>query len=343
MKRTGAILLFIFMLPIVAAGASPVYAPLKPAFETLTAGEKPLPADFVKYGTKIWFNDRMVKAAENIFTWAKDGRCAPCLMILIDTRKDGAANKSLYVPEYGLPDIGKTGAVINITWKNPGDSNDVIALAFQIGGREMRVHENPVKGTKESRKTGLPVGAYDSDGQSALYYVPLYAILNEVGGGVMFDPFGEGSAFIYTGGALRGYSGVWEVSDDSEYRVDVNMGGKTVSVANYWWSLELRPDGTFTETDRHYKDEGGWFLTEFKGRYAFFGRILALKFTSQSLHFGDDFHNLHPYQADVPFEEKWGVTDDVYAEYVDDWSAPGVLYIRGSRPLYSKELSGRKW
>ena len=68
-----------------------------------------------------------------------------------------------------------------------------------------------------------------------------------------------------------------------------------------------------------------------------------MKYTSESLYFGEDFHNLHPFKVDAAFEDKWGVTDDVYAMYVDDWKSADVLNIRGSRILYSKELSGRKW
>ncbi|MCL1941744.1 MAG: hypothetical protein FWG09_07360, partial [Synergistaceae bacterium] len=104
-----------------------------------------------------------------------------------------------------------------------------------------------------------------------------------------------------------------------------------------------RPDGTFTEIDRHYQDSGDWIRTEFKGRFAFFGRLLAMKYTSDSVYRGEDFNDLTPVRADAPFEGKWGAPDDVYAEYVDDWDKPDVLNIRNSRTLYSKELSGRKW
>ena len=330
---------------LAACAAAAPYAPLRPAFRTLTTDEKPLLPDFVRSGAKCWINNREVKAAENVFTWAKseDGSNALCLMILVDAINDGGANKSLYIPKYGLPRIGRVRNLLNIIWKNPADPDDMIALDFPIGGGYMHVLENSLKGVKERREVNLPVAAYDIDGDMRFHYVPLYAILNEVGGGVMYDPLGDGAAFIYTGDALQGYSGVWEVSDDSEYRIDVEMGGVTVSVANYWWSLELRPDGTFTEIDRHFKGEGGWFRTEFKGKYAFFGRILAMKYTSESLYFGDDFNNLHPYKADAPFESKWGDTNDVYAEYVDEWKSADVLSIQGSRTLYSKELSGRKW
>jgi hypothetical protein len=345
------IFLFLCVLIIVAAlsecvsGSTDVYTPLKPSFKTLTTDEKPLPADFVISGSKCWFNDRKDSVAENILTWAKVEGSARCLMLLIDTLHDGAANKSLYIPKYGLPAIGRMRSDINITWSNPADPDDKIALAFPIDSKEMWVLENSLKGKKEIYKVDLPVATYDSDGEWALYYVPLYAILNEVGGGVMYDPFGDGVAFIYTGGALKGYSGVWKVPDNSEYRINVDVEGKTVSVANYWWALELHPDGTFTEIDRHFKDEGGWFRTEYKGQYAFFGRILAMKYTSESVYFGEDFHNLHPFKVDSPFEGLWNSMDgvDVYAKYVDDWSKADVLYIRGSRELYSKELSGRKW
>jgi len=324
------------------------YAPLKPSFETLSTEEKPLPPDFVKPGVKYRLNTREIAPEEGIFKWTRleDGSGTHCLMILVDTMYERAANKLLHIPKYGLPLIYRERSDIGITWINPADQNDIIKLSFRVDGKEMTVIANSLKGRKgsqESYKVGLPVAVQDFDGEWERYYLPLYAILNEVGGGVMLDPFGDGVAFIYTGGALQGYAGVWEVADDGEYRVDVEMDDKTVSVMNYWWSLELRPDGTFTEVDRHFKDEGGWFRTEFKGRYAFFGRILAMKYTAQSLYFGGNFHNLHPEQVDVPFTDKWGVTDDVYAEYVDDWSKADILSIRGSRKLYSKELSGRKW
>ena len=255
------VFMLLMALPACTFGATPVYAPLKPAFDTLTTDEKPLVPDFVKRGAKFWFNDQEAKAAENIFTWAKDGNGAHCLMILVDAINDGGANKSLYIPKYGLPRIGRVRNLVNITWKNPADPDDMIVLEFPIGGdRYMVVLENPLKGVKSYTEVELPVAAYDIDGDMHFHYVPLHAILNEVGGGVMYNPLGDGAAFVYTGGALQGYSGVWEVSDESEYRIDVDMGGETVSVANYWWSLSLRPDGTFTEIDRHFKGEGGWFM-----------------------------------------------------------------------------------
>jgi len=341
----------------VSPTTSNVYAPLKPGFKTLTTAEKPLPPDFIKYGTNFWFNGLNSATAGNSFAWAKyeDGSNAHCLMILVDALNKGGANRSLHIPKFGLPTISKPSAdLLYITWRNPEDpldiavTNDVIMLLFpEKNSNMMAISANVLKGIEhgpDSDVVNMPVSVYkDKTGQDR-YYVPLYAILNEVGGGVMYDPFGDGVAFIYTGEALQGYSGVWEVADNTEYRLDVDIGGKPVSVGNYWWSLELRPDGTFTEIDRHYKDEGDWFRTEFKGQYAFFGRILAMKYTSDSLYRGGDFNNLTPEKVDGPFAGKWGEDGvDVYAEYVDDWSRPDFLNIRGSRALFSKELSGRKW
>ena len=335
--------------------APSAYAPLKQRLKTLSTAEKPLPADFIEYGTNFWFNGLNSEAAGRNFMWAKfdDGSDKRCLMVLIDALGNGGANRYLHIPKYGLPKISNPGPnLIYAAWTYPQDfkpneTNDLILLLFDEKYPDfMALTANALKGIgqgPDSDIVKMPVKIIkDSSGQGR-YYVPLYALLNEVGGGVMFDPFGDGTAFIYTGEALQGYSGVWEVVDDTEYRVDVKMGGKTVSVGNYWWSLELRPDGVFTEIDRHYKDEGGWFRTEFKGRYAFFGRILAMKYTSCSLYIGEDYNNLIPVKVDGPFEGKYGDMSEYYAEYVDDWSRPDTLNIRGSRALVSKELSGRKW
>jgi len=348
MKKITILFLCIFMILIplsASVSAAAPYSPLKQTFLTLTTDEKPLPADFVKYGSRCWFNELEVKTAENVFTWKKleDGSNGHCLMILIDVSRESAGNKSLHIPKYGQPEISIVLTDLLITWVNPADPGDMITLTFRIGGKEMTFTESSSNGNNKRRDIDLPVGAYESSDGPIFIYVPLYAILNAVGGGVMYDPFGDGMAFIYTGSALQGYSGVWEVTDDSEYRIDVEMDGKTVSVANYWWLIELRPDGNFTEVDRHYKDEGGWFRTDFKGKYAFFGRILAMKYISESLYIGEDFNSLEPYKVNEPFESYWGSTDDVYAIYIDDWQSEDVLNMRGARTLYSKELSGRKW
>ena len=340
----------------VSSTAPNVYAPLKYTFKTLTTTEKPLPPDFIKYGTKFWFNGLNSETAGNNFMWAKfeDGSNSYCLMILVDALNKGGANHSLHIPKYGLPTVNKPSSdLLYITWRDPDDpldiavTNDVIMLLFPEKNSDMMaISANALKGIKQgpdSDVVKMPVSVFKDKTGQGRYYVPLYALLNEVGGGVMYDPFGDGVAFIYTGDALQGYSGVWEVADYTEYRIDVKMGGKTVSVGNYWWSLELHPDGTFKEIDRHYKGEGGWFRTEFKGQYAFFGRILAMKYKSDSLYIGEDFNNLNPEKVDGPFEGKWGVLDEVYAEYVDEWSRPDFLNIRGSRALFSKELSGRRW
>ena len=344
MKKISVLFVYIFTLLALTGcafgAANTGYAPLEQRLNAQATGEKPLPPNFIRHGAKFWFNGFSPEKAGNNFEWSKDGSGAHCLMILLDAVYESGANKWLHIPKYGLPKVNRTGSDIRVTWTNPADPNDTIELVFPVGSKEMRVEKNSLKG-KNGYKIGLPVGA--SDCGDECYYAPLFAILNEVGGGVMYDPFGDGVAFIFTGGALQGYSGVWEVADDTEYRVDVKMGGKTVSVGNYWWSLELRPDGTFTEIDRHYQDSGDWIRTEFKGRFAFFGRILAMKYTSDSVYRGEDFNDLPPVRADAPFEGKWGAPGDVYAEYVDGWDKPDVLNIRNSRTLYSKELSGRKW
>jgi hypothetical protein len=365
MKKIGALFLCMFLLsPALAFWAVPAgakqYAPLNPAFKTLSTGDKPLPPDFIKYKTRCWFNDQEVLTAENNpgpigpaglaienrYAWAKfnDGSDKYCLMILVDAVDDsGGANNSLFIPKYGWAVVGRVGYNILIDWENPSNAEEEINLVFPVESQEMLVHKNSLKGISKSYKVDLPVSAYDDGSGRDCYYVPLYAILNEVRGGVMYNPFDDGAAFIFTGDALQGYSGVWETSDDTDERVEVDMGGKTVSVANYWQSLELRPDGTFVDINSSY-DEPDWTRTESKGQYAFFGRILALRYTSNSEYQGTDFNNLSPVKVDAP-HEGWGVSGGVgvYARYIEDWTPAEVLAIRNWRVLYSKKLSGRQW
>ena len=291
------------------------------------------------------------KAADGKYVWDEfeDGSGAYCLMVLIDTSGGkGGDNDNLFLPGYGAPEAVKNSDHIHITWKDPADPDNMIQLVFGEGGNWMAVAANTPKGivpSGESDTIEMPVSVRDDGSGRGCFYIPLYALLNEVGGGAMLDPFGDGVAFIFTGGMLEGYTGVWEVADSElEYRVDVDMGGKTVSVGNYWQKLSLSPDGTFTETNQYYQDSGYWIKLELDGEYAFFGRLLAMKYTTDTEYRDKDFNKLAPVKVDAP-HEGWDGTQgvEVFARYVDDWDTADVISIRGYKTLYSYDRAGRQW
>ena len=342
------------------AASRPVeYVPLEHPDSFLTVFLEP---DFIEYGTPCWFNAHEVVTAENNpgdigaagltienrFAWAEfdDGSGRYCLCAAVDAEKEwGGENYNLFVPGYGLPEIEEGPTGIIITWTHLDNPGDRIQLIFQDGSSQMTVTENALRFIDSSGDpdvVGMAASVFRDDAGPGRYFVPLYAIINEVDGGVMFGQFGADDAFIYTGNVIRGYSGYWEVMDDSEYRNDAVINGETVSIGNYWWSLELAPDGTFTDADLYYQDEGSWIRTVKKGEYTFFGRILAMRYITESEYHGDSPGNLAPVKVDEP-HEGWDndTGSSVYARYIDDWNDPEALYIRDFRPLYSNALSGR--
>jgi len=329
--------------------SSPVasyYEPMPaPDFTALSTEDGPLDPGFADYRMSCWLNQRIMDG--NNFLWEEfdDGSGALCLMVSVDTAGGAGVNKELYVPGYGVPDVWNQNEWLYINWEHERDSDKKISLIFQEGENYMAISENALKGIEqgpESDVVEFPVRVTENYLGQGSYFVPLYAILNEVGGGALCDPFGEGDMFIYTGGALQGYIGYWEVSDtEAEYRVDAVVNGQTISVANYWWALTLGPDGTFTEYNQYYQDEGAWIRNEFNGKYACFGRILALKYITENELRGSEFNNLQVVKMDEPYEG-WG-GPDLSVMYVNEWEPADVLSISGQRVLYSYELSGRQW
>ena len=329
--------------------SSPVasnYVPMDaPNFTVLSTEDGPLEPGFVDYRMSCWLNQRIFDG--NGFLWEEydDGSGGLCLMVLVDTNGGAGVNNELYVPGYGIPEVSNNGDWIYMVWTHQTDPDKRISLLFEDGGKFMAIEENAPKGVvqgPESDAVTLPVKVSKSESGQGSYFVPLYAILNEVGGGALCDPFGEGDMFIYTGGALQGYAGFWEVSDtEAEYRVDAVVNGQTISIANYWWALTLGSDGTFTEYNQHYQDEGSWIKNEFDGKYAFFGRILALRYLTENEYRGSEFNNLEVVKMDEPYVG-WG-GPDLSVGYVDEWDPADVLSISGQRILYSHELSGRQW
>ena len=335
------------------------YVPLDQPGSFLTVFLEP---DFIDYGTPCWFNAHEVVTAENNpggigpaglaienrFAWAEfdDGSGRHCLCAALDAETEwGGENYNLFVPGYGLPVIEEDMGGVIITWTHLENPGDRIRLMFSDGSNLMTVSENSLRFIDSSGDPDvveMAASAFRDDTGLGRYFVPLYAIINEVDGGVMFDQFGAGAAFIYTGNVIRGYSGYWEVMNDSEYRNDAVINGETVSVGNYWWSLELAPDGTFTDADLYYQDEGSWIRTVKKGEYAFFGRILAMRYITESEYLGDGPENLEPLKVDEPHEGWDNETgSSIYARYIDDWNDPEALFIRDFRPLYSNALSGQ--
>jgi len=333
------------------------FVPMKEPYYTLTTELGPLEPAFIPYNTECYFNEKRVVTPENYpgdsgtvtnFDWKETNNGGHCLMILIDTQKDhGAGNYSLIVPGYEIPKISKNGEYIHIIWESSSSPDERIYIRFMEGTNYLIQTENPLKGIvqgPDSDIVEMAVSIYDDGTDSGCYYVPVYAILDEIGGGVMFDPLGDGAAFIFTGDVLNGYTGFWEVSDETEYRIDVVRNGQTVSVANYWWALALTPEGGFTEYSQFYQDEGDWVKSEKNGEYAFFGRVLAMKYLDETEWRGRDLDNMNDIRTGG-YGDLYGDGDGVglYPRYVDYWDPAEVLSIRGYNVLYSHEMSGRTW
>ena len=320
--------------------SSASYIPLKSAeFKTLSTAEKPLAPDFIDNGAKCFFNEDKVETVWKNYMWQKYGNDSYCLMILADMANEfGGANSALYLPKYGIATVGGTRTNVNLTWTNPGDPNDVINLIFTVGAGELQVYKNTPQ-SKESYKVQMPLGAVD-DGSSTRYYLPLYAVINEIGGGVMINPFGDGTSFIYTGNAIpQGYSGIWETTDRGDARQNIIRDGKTVSIPEYWRQLELNADGTFTETTRGYNSDG-WDVVKYTGEYAFSGRILAMKYMYQTRYSGKDYNNLKADKVNEPYTLQESPNEPaIIPSYIDEWDLPEYLFMRDISPLYSKEIA----
>jgi hypothetical protein len=333
------------------------YEPLPVSGEMQTAMFE---ADFIDYGMPCFFNEHEVITSENNpnrnpgggqeawelnnFEWGgyDDGSGKHSLMILVDAEDRGfAENYNLYVPEYGVPEIVNADGQIYITWTHYKNPDDMIQLMFLPGSNLMAIMQNPLRQIEAGPESPVIEMAVSVSGDEAGYnafYIPLYAILNEVGGSVVYDPFGDGMAFITTGDSTQGYSGAWEVADDTEYRVDVEIDGATVSIGNYWWALELNQDGTFLETDRFYQDEGDWVRIEKRGEFAWTGRTLALRYLTETMYRGTDFNNLEKVQ-EGPSQGSSGDTpgSGTYVWYVEDWTPADELTISNCRELFSHE------
>ena len=321
-----------------------VYAPLKtPAFKTFSVAEKPLTPDLNSYGARCFFNDDKVETEKNgaleiNYSWQEYGNKSKCLMILVDTVNEfGGANSSLYLPKYGLPIISRIRGEISLDWSNPSDFTDLMTLTFTVGANELLVIKNTPQ-YSGSYTVKLSAGVID-DGSFERFYLPLYAIINETGGGVILDPFGDGSSFIYTGDAIQGYSGKWETSDRGDERQNVTVNGKTVSIPEYWRQLELSPDGTFVETTRGY-NTGFWDVVKYSGQYAFAGRILAMKYIYQTRYDGADYNNLKTSQINEPYAFQEAPNEPaIIPGYVDEWDPPEYLFMRNRDSLYSRALA----
>ena len=308
----------------------------------------PLPPDFLQFGRECFLNQTRVVTAENNreisqalgypakdnFAWAMLENGGHCLMIILDAENaSGAANGSLILPKYGAPAIGRIKYDIYVTWENPGDPNDCVELVFQDESDEFRVLSNSING-ESGYTVKMPVCVFKTDGGSDQYLVPLYAIINETGGGCIIDPFGDGTSYVYTGDPTNPSYGTYESTDRGEYRTDVAIGGKTVSISSYWRALQLTREGTFTESDRFYQDSGDWVLIEHKGRYAFSGRVLAIKYETFSEYRGE-YTALTQRVFDEPAENSgWLSGFSQYAWYVEEWDED-YIFINGMDGLYS--------
>ena len=292
----------------------------------------PLSPALADKGTTCYFNGS--DFPWSFYVWAdyEDGSGGQCLMILLDAEEpDGGAIDALYLPGYGLPVIGRDRYNIYIDWTNPANREDTVELMFQEQSEYMTVFSNALKGVRSSTGADvikMPVSVYKDDSGRDRYYIPLYAILNEIDGGVIDNAYNIGEAYIFSGSAMQGYTGFWETSDRGDYRADAVIDGQTRSISSHWNGLELRPDGTYTDSYRVYQDEGDWFLTEETGRYIFWGRMLIMICDTVSGWRGVDYASLAPVRDIEPFKPL------VFGRYITEWN-PDYFSISGKQPLYA--------
>ena len=292
----------------------------------------PLSPALAEKGTTCLFNGSYFPW--NFYLWAdyEDGSGGQCLMILLDAEEpDGSAIDALYLPGYGLPVIGRDRYNIYIDWTNPANREDTVELMFQEQSEYMTVFSNALKGVRSSTGADvikMPVSVYKDDSGRDRYYIPLYAILNEIDGGVIYNAYNIGDAYIFSGSGIQSYTGFWETSDRGGFRADAVIDGQTRSIASHWNGLELRPDGTYTDAYRVYQDEGDWLLTEETGRYIFWGRMLIMICDTVSGWRGADYTSLAPVRDIEPFKPL------IFERYITDWD-PDYLSISGKQPLYA--------
>lgn len=328
--------------------------PIKASFTTSTTDEKPFDGQFVAGEMRCFFNEHEIVAAASgepskngSFAW-QDLNGKPVLMVLVDGELDNADKRNeLMLPVFGNPFIGASETDYNIIWCDPDDPSDGIALVFKSDSKELWVPQNTRKGvTGDSDDYTVELAVKTvGDGSTNHLYVPLYAILNETGGGVLHDPIGNGTNFIYSGDSITGYTGIWETKADSANSQEVSIAGKTYSVASSLTILSLMPDGTFSESERKCENAGQWNLIEKKGKYSFFGRILIFDYKTESEYSGSDYSALTPIKVDEPIVAS---TDSVAAgssgsfniavRYVEQWSQD-TLTMRDSKPLYAVNIN----
>jgi len=185
----------------------------------------PLTPDFIPAGMRGWFNECNIiphgltaedpynRQTAGYFMWEKyqdaNGSGKDCLMICVDMlNPDGGMNENLFFTGYGLPEVSEVGGIgLSIRWVNQYDNNDGLQLLFEQDSAFMTVHRIQGNGVEdwESHDVEMPVKIiFAGDGR---YFVPLYAILNEIGGGVIYDPLGDGVAYIYSDRRFASVSG----------------------------------------------------------------------------------------------------------------------------------------
>jgi hypothetical protein len=295
-----------------------------------TAGVSP---GFGRSDIPFWFNGYEI--FDYNFAWDKfeDGSGEECLMILVDAGEpDGAANDTLYLPGYGAATVGRHGNWIYVSWGDTNSENNCVILMFELESQYMAIHVNVLKGVKQgpdSDTIKMPVSVRrGGDPDCDQYYVPLYAILTEIGGGVIYNPFGFGAAYIYSGDALQEYAGFWESTDRGEERADAVIDGVTHSIVSYWTALELRGDGTFTDSTRFYQSDRDWVLIETGGRYIFRERMLIMLYETESVWRGPDYAALMLIKTDepiAPYITGWYITE-WDEDYFDIRNYPYYLY-----------------
>jgi len=304
----------------------------EPIAESKTLGT-PLDPDFVKKGTHCYFNGN--DFPQSYYTWAEyeNGGGKYCLMVLVDAEDDGGALDALYLPGYGLPKIGRNRYDIYLQWTNLANQNETVELMFELESNKMKIFANATKGFKAGQNQpqiiDMPVSVYKDDSEYDRYYIPLYAVLNEIGGGAIENPFSTGETYIFSGTYKQSYTGFWETSDRGEYRTEVLINGKTHSISSYWRGLEIRPDGKFTESSRIYQDEGDWILTETTGRYMFWGRMLLLLYERESCWRGPEYTALVPIEIDEP------AGGYVRGGYIESWDEDYLDIRNNMEPLYA--------
>ena len=306
------------------------------AFRTLASPLTPSFVEEVAQGP-IWFNGNRVaptglEASDN-YKWVPLDDGGSCLMVLVDA-SDGTygKNENLLSTEFEEAYAEMRGGNILVEWAEMYEPDVGVILSFQNKSDVMQVKKNSLTG-----KTGevkLAAKVFRDESRPDCYYLPLYAILNEIGGGLSQGIPGIEGSFIYSG-ANRQYPdivGQWEMSDSGAEYQEVAADGETRRVGYPWMFLQLLPGSMFVELHCDYQD-GDWIFVRREGRFSVAGNLLVMKCLNETEYLGRDFDNLPLVKSRAPQDDR-NAENSVYSYYVWSWDED-LLILHGMHYLYA--------